>query len=912
MSRSQPQPGKLVASERFDWLEPDPDLPPSQPVSVHALELDAMLWRGFDRLVLPRLRALLERGPAMERAAAGWVLARWDLDKGDIEQAHAAIRTFHAHPEGMEAVSHPGPFLLAMQLCLACDDEAGAQATRQKAVAHFGELPDLALARLLLAKAVGASKGELSTILRQVHAGSGLAALSLVDRDGALFDRLQSDPVSTLPEPSGALPLVSVIVPVFNGADVLPTALRGLQRQTWPSLEILVVDDGSNDDSVAVAQAAAAGDPRIRVIALGTNHGAYPARNAAFAQARGEFVTVHDADDWSHPQKIERQARALIDDPALQATVSHWVRAGNGLEMTRWRMEEGWIYRNVSSLMLRTRLRDELGYWDRARVNADTEYYYRILHVHGPRAIREVCPGIPLAFGRTLPESLTNQSATHMRTQLHGLRHDYMEAAHCWHLGASSAGSLYLSQFPAKRPFTASPQIAIDEPKGPPAACDLLRETGLLDEDWYLRGNPDVMQSDMGAVRHYLADGARERRDPGPGFSTSGYQQRERLQASENPLLHFLQRGQPEHAAGLPVFTGKLAATMPDAARVLVFAHTSGATLFGAERSFLDMVKRLLRDGMCPVVVLPSLHNPEYMEGLLEISAAVEVLPQQWRHKLREPHDETVSAIRALIRKYRPREVQVNTLVLEAPLLAARAEAVPCTVFVRELPAEDKALCRILAMSPEILRQQLLDQADRFIMPSQTVADWLGCPDRCIVRPNLVDESLFTLPFQPKRVLKVALISSNIAKKGIRDFVQVAQIFASRMQPMRFLLIGPKTPDLLALHPFPPNLVLREYARSPEAAIEQADIVLSLSHFAESFGRTVVEAMAAGRPVICYNRGAPPSLVVDGLTGFVVPADSPKSVADVLDKLDESRDLLEEFSREARNQARKIQDMALT
>ena len=215
-----------------------------------------------------------------------------------------------------------------------------------------------------------------------------------------------------------------------------------------------------------------------------------------------------------------------------------------------------------------------------------------------------------------------------------------------------------------------------------------------------------------------------------------------------------------------------------------IFAHTSGETLFGAERSLMDVIARLAREGLCPIVVLPALRNPAYLERVLEISAAVEVLPQIWRNGLYPPNAHTIDTIRALIRKHCPREIHVNTVVQEAPLIAARAEAVPSVVYVREMPAEDSALCRALGMSAEALRRQLQDQADRFVMPSQVVVDWLGCLDRSTVRPNAVDEALFDLPFAPGRYLIVALISSNIAKKGIADCVAAARMVAATPKPM--------------------------------------------------------------------------------------------------------------------------------
>ena len=879
---------------------------------VRARELDHMLWRGYEGTAAPALHRLMEKGPPREQAVAGWALARWENEQGNPETAFEAIKVFHAHPEGTQTIRHPGPFLFGVQLALICGDLSEAEKICALGIERFGLLPDFELARMLCVRARHQDDWELSHYLIRLFVPHGVMPISLrQDWSGARFDRLDGQPGPWLGKPADTLPSISVIVPVFNGARGLPTALRGLRAQSWPNLEIIVVDDGSSDDSLAIARQQASEDSRIRVITHTQNQGAYPARNTGFSEAKGDFITVHDADDWSHPQKLELQAQPLINDPNLKATVSHWVRVGDDLEMTRWRMEEAWIYRNVSSLMVRSELRDALGYWDRVKVNADTEYYYRIIAAYGLEAIREVCPGLPLAFGRTEPQSLTMQSATHLRTQFKGVRRDYMEAAHDWHARAHTPENLYMPCVPNERLFRVPAAIGLGDPEGPPSAFDILLASDLFDQDWYRLSHPDVLLADLSPVRHYLNGGAKENRDPGPLFSSGGYRRAQRLDGDAIPLLHYETEGRCAGATALPVFAGALAEASADALRTLIFAHTSGKTLFGAERSLLGVVERMARRGQCTVVVLPTLRNMEYLDRLLKITVAVEVLPQIWWHVSRPPPPETVSSIRGLIRKYGSTEIHVNTMVLDAPLVAARAEGCKSIVHVRELPAQDVALRRNLGADAETLRHTLLEQADRFIATSQPVADWLSCPDRTIIRPNSVDEDLFSLPFQPEQCLNVALISSNIAKKGIADFLTVARLVAAEKRPIRFRLVGPLTPDLHLMRPWPDNVEFCDYAATPQAALEQADIVLSLSKFAESFGRTVMEAMAAGRPVVCYDRGAPPSLVKSGETGFVVAADSPQGVANAVLALEAARGQLVKMSEAARHRARALQEEAV-
>src|SRR4051794_28277766 len=90
--------------------------------------------------------------------------------------------------------------------------------------------------------------------------------------------------------------LVSTIIPVFNGEALIGEAIESALRQTYPNIEVIVVDDGSTDRTLEVIQALAASDSRIRVIQQ-ANGGVARARNRAIAAARGEFIAPLDADD---------------------------------------------------------------------------------------------------------------------------------------------------------------------------------------------------------------------------------------------------------------------------------------------------------------------------------------------------------------------------------------------------------------------------------------------------------------------------------------------------------------------------------------------------------------------------------------------------------------------------------------
>lgn len=113
-------------------------------------------------------------------------------------------------------------------------------------------------------------------------------------------------------------PLVSVIVPVFEGERFLGDALDSVAAQTYPNIETLVVDDGSSDRSAEIAS------ERSEVLVLREPHrGAAAARNVGLSAARGELIALLDQDDEWRPQKLARQAAALAERPELAIVLSH-------------------------------------------------------------------------------------------------------------------------------------------------------------------------------------------------------------------------------------------------------------------------------------------------------------------------------------------------------------------------------------------------------------------------------------------------------------------------------------------------------------------------------------------------------------------------------------------------------------
>ncbi|MFA6286231.1 MAG: glycosyltransferase family A protein [Opitutaceae bacterium] len=193
--------------------------------------------------------------------------------------------------------------------------------------------------------------------------------------------------------PATMPPLVSILIPCHNAARWVSETLDSALAQTWPRTEVIVVDDGSRDDSAAIIARYA--DRGVKLIPQ-PNRGAGAARNAALAAAKGDFVQFLDADDLIAPDKIALQMQRLItasprhiasgewarftDDPAKAGFVPEpsW-RDLSGLEFQLLHYESGWMMQPAAWLCPRALL-DEAGPWDETlSLNDDGEYFSRVM-----------------------------------------------------------------------------------------------------------------------------------------------------------------------------------------------------------------------------------------------------------------------------------------------------------------------------------------------------------------------------------------------------------------------------------------------------------------------------------------------------------------------------------------------------
>src|SRR5699024_3433472 len=193
---------------------------------------------------------------------------------------------------------------------------------------------------------------------------------------------------------------ISVILPAYNAEQGIQIAIESILNQSWKNLELLIVDDCSPDNTLQVIHDYAKKDERIKVFSTPVNSGPYVARNIALAAATGEFVTVNDADDWSHSDKLRIQAEHLLKHEHVIANTSEQARLTESLQFYRRGNPGKYIFSNMSSLMFRRDIvMEELGYWDPVRFAGDGEFVRRFIRQFGEDALAHVSTG-PLSFPR--------------------------------------------------------------------------------------------------------------------------------------------------------------------------------------------------------------------------------------------------------------------------------------------------------------------------------------------------------------------------------------------------------------------------------------------------------------------------------------------------------------------------------
>jgi glycosyltransferase involved in cell wall biosynthesis len=190
-------------------------------------------------------------------------------------------------------------------------------------------------------------------------------------------------------------PLVSIIIPAYNSGPWIADTVRSAVSQTWPNKEIIIVDDGSTDDTLSIAKSFESRNVRVLEQA---NSGACRARNRGLEECQGDFIQWLDADDLLAPNKIAAQLKRCDDREGDTAILfsGAWGKfyyrpqkatftptcLWTSLKPIEWLIKrlENPVMMSPAAWLVSRRLTERAGNWDeRLRRNQDGEYFFRVV-----------------------------------------------------------------------------------------------------------------------------------------------------------------------------------------------------------------------------------------------------------------------------------------------------------------------------------------------------------------------------------------------------------------------------------------------------------------------------------------------------------------------------------------------------
>ncbi len=413
-----------------------------------------ILNNGFEESGLAELKTLFKEGTKLRSLLAAQELALYFLNQGTAEAIREALvyLDYCEASDVYELKSDDAYLIMRVEALLNLNQADEAKALLENHAANDNTNPDIALAWAN----VSGSLSDKLTHVNQIYTAAGLAPIGIELKHGEEpYVGLHTKNAPEAQIPVARQPLITVIVPAYNAQGTIGVALSSLLEQSWQNIEVLVADDCSTDDTRAVVAEFAEQDSRIKLVKVPRNGGPYVARNYALREAKGEFVTCNDADDWSHSQKLEVQARHLIEHEEVMGNTSLQARSNPDMTFYRRGNFGHYIFNNMSSFMFRREpVLACLGSWDSVRFGADSEFIRRIKKCFGAENVVNLDTP-PFSFQRQSSDSLTGSSAFGYHGFFMGARKDYFETYLEYH---KQPDSEVFYPFPQKKRFFAIPE----------------------------------------------------------------------------------------------------------------------------------------------------------------------------------------------------------------------------------------------------------------------------------------------------------------------------------------------------------------------------------------------------------------------------------------------------------------------
>lgn len=203
--------------------------------------------------------------------------------------------------------------------------------------------------------------------------------ITLNDKADCLYSRIECK----TPRIINNGPKISVIMPAFNAEKHIEFAARSILNQTWRNIELIIINDCSDDNTLLIAKKLEQEDSRVIILDNKHNVGPYVSKNYALKIVSGDYVTGHDSDDWAHPERLERHINFMLANK-INVSISSMVRITEDGVYSRIsnigkNCKDGVVSGAFISCMFEKKFLQEIfGFWDEVKFAGDSELIRRV------------------------------------------------------------------------------------------------------------------------------------------------------------------------------------------------------------------------------------------------------------------------------------------------------------------------------------------------------------------------------------------------------------------------------------------------------------------------------------------------------------------------------------------------------
>jgi len=678
------------------------------------------------------------------------------------------------------------------------------------------------------------------------------------------------------------MPKVTVIIPTYNCARYLPEAIDSVLNQTYKDFEIIVVDDGSKDNTQEIVSQYIEKYPNKIIYFYQNNQGPAEARNKGIKEAKGQYLAFLDSDDTWFPEKLVKQIRILNDNPGIDLVYASGLTIDINGNILGKKPEVP--VRNVydflrdgripnMTVVIRKKCLEEVGLFDPTlKVGEDTDLWIRICSKFNCYYIDD-----PLAFFK---------------------KHDFNISTN---LENMHKGHIVI--------YRKMKKLEVFKDKSKTLWNMISKEQYLLgkfyfDKKLYLK-----------SVK-YLFKALSSNIFLGRTFWLKKDRLVKKIFKLAKPYILFF--------INIVIVIIQIANKNNQKSKKINILFFDGSSGFGgSSNSLANLINQLNKDKFCPIVIIRN-YGPNFAK--IKNTAIIKLKNYEEADKIsklgvilyffKNIIPESI-IIFFIIKRKKIALVHINTNILSGTgaLLAAQLAAVPLVSHIREtrdLIKREKTLANFVDKFI-ILNKKAYDIYIKYIAKEKLEIIYNGINLELF---NYVKGAL-RLEYNLNSSPVVGLVGRIVKGKGHKEFILSAKEILKVKPNVKFVIVGDAKGDngnyyaeikgLVKNEDLENKVIFTGWRNDVENVIADLDILVqATTTYPEGLGSTMIEAMALKKPVVATDVPGSSEIVVDGVTGFLVPPGVPKILSEAISTIISDKNLSVKFGNEGRKRVEEL------